>query len=145
MTHARGHSLTRRVGATALILGLVAPLGIAVTDAGASSVLFAAPNPYCQAMIGAHPMPPTNNSASVYHLFAKHYLHYYMKLQGEAKDPNAKISLKLLVPILTVEARSTNMKSLRGYVNAHQVTWAREWQVFDKSVVACGAWAVNLL
>ena len=145
MRPVRKHSLALRVGAVALILGLVAPLGIAVTDATASPNLFAAPNPYCQAMIGTHPTPPTTNAASAYHLFAKQYLHYYLKLQSEAKDHNARISLKLLIPILKVEARSTNMKGLARYVVANQVTWAREWQVFDKSVVACAAWAVNLL
>ena len=145
MSHVCGPSLRLRVGAVALVLGLFAPLGVAVGDAAASGFLDAAPNPFCQAMIGTHPTPPTNNSASAYHLFAKQYLHYYLKLQSEAKDHNATNSLKLLVPILKVEARSANMKSLAGYVGAHQVTWAREWQVFDKSVVVCAAWAVNLL
>ena len=145
MNYVRGPSLRLRAGAVALILGLFAPLGVAVPDAAASGFLEAAPNPFCQAMIGTHPTPPTNNSASAYHLFARQYLHYYVTLQSEAKDHNATISLKLLVPILKVEARSATMKSLAGYIAAHQVIWAREWQVFDKSVVACAAWAVNLL
>jgi hypothetical protein len=49
------------------------------------------------------------------------------------------------VPILKVEAKSSNMKSLGIYIGTRQETWALEWQDFDKTVVVCADWAVNLL
>ena len=144
MTHV-GKSLKGRLGVATLIVTLIAPLGVSVNPAAAGRIRFASADPFCQALIATHPSAPTNNNPSVYHRFAKRYLSYYVKLQTEARDPNARSSLKMLVPILRVEARSANMKSLAGYVAASQVRWVREWLVFDKSVITCAAWAVNLI
>jgi hypothetical protein len=96
-------------------------------------------------MIADHPSPPTNNSAAAYHAWAKKNVKYFEHLRSEANTPIAKRSLRVLVPILKFEATSSNMKSLGGYVSAHQITWAREWQDFDKTVVVCAKWAVDLL
>lgn len=140
----RRHSYPLLATAT-LLVASVTPWGVAFNAGAASAMRLASANPFCQSMIGTHPAPPTNSRASAYHHFAKQYLAYYVKLQREAKDLNAKSSLRLLLPILKVEAGSTNMKSLAEYVAANELTWAREWQVFDKSVVTCARWAVALL
>jgi hypothetical protein len=96
-------------------------------------------------MIADHPSPPTNNSATVYHAWAKQNLKYFEHLQAEANTKVAKSSLKVLVPILRHESKASNMKMLGAYVASQQVTWAREWQDFDKTVVVCAKWAVDLL
>jgi hypothetical protein len=57
----------------------------------------------------------------------------------------AKSSLRILVPILKFEARSSNRKTLGAYVRSKEVTWTEQWQAFDVTVVACAKWAVNLL
>jgi hypothetical protein len=102
-------------------------------------------NPYCESMIANHPSPPTNDDPTMYHAWAKANLKYFEHLQHEANTSTAKSSLRLLVPILKVEAKSSNMKTLGSYVTSEQVTWAREWQDFDKTVVLCAKWAVDLL
>jgi hypothetical protein len=102
-------------------------------------------NPYCESMIADHPSPPTNNSPIAYHAWAKQNLKYFEHLQSEANTSVAKSSLRVLVPILKVEAKSSNMKSLGTYIGTRQETWAPEWQDFDKTVVVCADWAVNLL
>ena len=145
MTHDRWSAIKGRFGVATIVVALIVPFGVADNRVAASPVLSASPNPFCQAMVATHPTPPTNYSATAYHQFAKKYLSYYLKLQAVTKDPNARSSLKLLVPILRADSRTTNMKSLARYVAVNQLTWAREWQVFDKSVIACAKWAVNLL
>ena len=96
-------------------------------------------------MIADHPTPPTNNNAVAYHTWAKQNLKYFEHLQSEANTAIAKSSLRVLVPILKVEATSSNMKSLGAYVASHQVTWVRGWTDFDKTVVVCAKWAIDLL
>ena len=102
-------------------------------------------NPYCESMIADHPSPPTNNSPIAYHAWAKQNLKYFEHLQSEANTSVAKSSLRVLVPILKVEAKSSNMKSLGNYIGTRQEPWALEWEDFDKTVVVCADWAVNLL
>lgn len=112
---------------------------------GAATFKWATANPYCQSMIANHPSPPTNNNPHAYHVWAKQNLKYFEHLQAEANTSVAKNSLRVLVPILKVEAKSSNMKALGTYVVAKQVTWTRGWLDFDKTVVVCAKWAVNLL
>lgn len=76
-------------------------------------------------MIADHPSPPTNNNAHTYHAWAKQNLKYFEHLQAEANTSIARSSLRVLVPILKVEAKTSNMKTLGTYVVAEQVTWAR--------------------
>jgi len=47
---------------------------------------------------------------------AKQNLKYFEHLQSEANTSVAKSSLRVLVPILKVEAKSSNMKSLGTYI-----------------------------
>jgi hypothetical protein len=112
---------------------------------GATTFHEASVNPYCQAMIATHPSPPTNGNPALYHLWAKENLKYFEKLQSEATMAKGKSSLRVLVPILRYEARSTNMKTLGAYVRSKQSIWMVQWQDFDVTVVACAKWAVNLL
>jgi len=91
--------------------------GAAMTSFGASTSDAAtlretSVNPYCESMIADHPSPPTNNSPIAYHAWAKQNLKYFEHLQSEANMSVAKSSLRVLVPILKVEAKSSNMKSL---------------------------------
>jgi hypothetical protein len=123
----------------------VLPVTVFGQSSGAATVKWATVNPYCQSMIADHPTPPTTNNPRTYHVWAKQNLKYFEHLQAEANTPIAKSSLRVLVPILKVEAKSSNLKALGAYVVAQQVTWVREWQDFDKTVVVCAQWAVNLL
>jgi hypothetical protein len=127
----------------ALALFCSALLGAA--PAGATTYRVASVNPYCEAMIATHPSPPTNSNPALYHRWAKENLKYFEKLQSEATMAKGKSSLRVLVPILKYEARSTNMKTLGAYVKSKQITWMMQWQDFDVTVVACAKWAVNLL
>jgi hypothetical protein len=120
-------------------------ISLVTSPSGAATWKVASVNNYCESMIAVHPSPPTNDNASTYHGWAKRNLKYFEHLQSEATTATAKRSLRVLVPILKVEAKSSNMKTLASYVEGHQVTWAREWQDFDKTVVACAKWAVDLL
>jgi hypothetical protein len=127
--------------AMALVWGALS----AVAPAGATTWHEASVNPYCQTMIATHPSPPTNGNPALYHHWAKENLKYFEKLQSEATMAKAKSSLRVLVPILKYEARSTNTKSLRAYVASKEITWILQWQTFDVTIVACAKWAVNLL
>jgi pyruvate kinase len=120
-------------------------MGVSALPSGASTYHSASINNYCESMIADHPTPPTNNNAAAYHAWAKQNLKYFEHLQSEANTSIAKSSLRVLVPILKFEAKVSNMNSLGAYIGAHQVTWAREWQDFDKTVVVCAKWAVDLL
>ncbi len=129
-------------GAVAVALALGALL---VPSAGATTGREVSVNPYCQAMIASHPTPPTSGAATIYRRWAREHLGYFEKLQKEATMAQAKNSLRVLVPILRYEARSTNMKTLDAYVQSKALTWLLQWQIFDVTVVACAKWAVNLL
>jgi hypothetical protein len=120
-------------------------VSLVASPVGASTIRWASVNPYCESMIADHPSPPTNNSATAYHAWAKENLKYFERLQSEANTKIAKSSLRVLVPILRYEAKASNMKTLGTYVTSRQVTWARERQDFDKTVVVCAKWAVDLL
>jgi hypothetical protein len=115
------------------------------TASDASTLKLATVNPYCESMIASHPSPPTNNNAATYHSWAKVNLKYFEHLKSEATTPIARSSLKALVPILKIEAKSSNMQTLAPYISREQVTWIREWQDFDKTVIVCAKWAVDLL
>jgi hypothetical protein len=118
---------------------------LAAAPSGAATLKWATVNPYCESMIANHPTPPTNNKATAYHAWAKQNLRYFEHLESEANTSIAKSSLRVLVPILKVEAKASNMKTLGTYVQSNQVTWVREWTDFDKTVVVCAKWAVDLL
>jgi hypothetical protein len=118
---------------------------VGASPSGAATFKSSTINNYCESMIADHPTPPTNNNPAAYHAWAKQNLKYFEHLRSEANTAIAKSSLRILVPILKVEATSSNMKSLANYVGSHQVTWAREWQDFDKTVIVCAKWAVDLL
>jgi hypothetical protein len=138
----------RRVRRVLLALGLVGTLASAWVGVGPSGVTTyqsASVNNYCESMIAGHPSPPTNDNAAAYHAWAKKNLKFFQHLQSEAKSATAKSYLRVLVPILKVEAKSTNMKTLSGYIANQQLTWAHEWVEFDESVVVCAKWAINLL
>jgi hypothetical protein len=119
----------------------LAPLGVA----GASTRVLAAPNPFCQAMIATHPQPPTGTAYLTYHSFARKYLSYYRKLAAEAPNAAVKHELTQLIAIMTYESATTSRSKLAAYVNANQVTWASDWTLFARAIVACGKWIVNLL
>ncbi|MEO9180406.1 MAG: hypothetical protein ABI298_02005 [Acidimicrobiales bacterium] len=118
---------------------------LAAGSAGASTFQVAGVNPYCQAMVATHPSPPTNNNPALYHRWAMENLTYFERLESEATMAKGKSSLRVLVPILKFEARSTNMKTLGAYLKSKEITWVVQWQDFDVTVVACAKWAVNLL
>ena len=126
----------------ALILGWAL---LAAAPASASTYQEASVNPYCQAMIATHPSPPTNENPALYHHWAKENLKYFERLQSEATMAKGKSSLRVLVPILKYEARSTNTRTLGAYVKSKEITWVLQWQAFDVTVVACAKWAVDLL
>ena len=133
----------RRVLLVTVVTGVVtlAPFGVA----GASAAELAAPNPFCQAMIATHPQPPTGTDYAAYHMFAKRYLSYYRKLASEAPSAAVKRELTQLISIMKVEAATTSRSRLAAYVDANQVTWASDWTLFARAIVACGKWVVNLL
>jgi hypothetical protein len=131
--------------ASFVALALVWCVLLAAAPAGATTYQVASVNPYCQAMIATHPSPPTNGNPALYHRWAKENLKYFEKLQSEATMAKGKSSLRVLVPILKYEARSTNMKTLGAYVKTKEIMWMLQWQAFDVTVVACAKWAVNLL
>lgn len=124
--------------------GMMATAFVAAPS-GAATFKWATVNPYCESMIADHPSPPTNDNATMYHAWAKKNLKYFEHLKSEANTSIAKSSLRVLVPILKVEAKASNMKTLGNYVQSLQVTWVREWTDFDKTVVVCAKWAVDLL
>lgn len=116
---------------------MMATTCIVAPSSGAATLKWASVNPYCESMIADHSSPPTNDNPTAYHNWAKQNLKYFEHLQSEANTPVAKSSLRVLVPILKVEAKTSNVKTLATYVDGKQVTWAREWQDFDKTVVVC--------
>jgi hypothetical protein len=118
---------------------------VGASSSGATSFRSSSINNYCESMIADHPTPPTNNNARAYHAWAKQNLKYFEHLQSEANTAIAKSSLRVLVPILRVEAATSNKRSLGSYIAMHEVTWVREWTDFDKTVVVCAKWAVDLL
>lgn len=130
------------------LLGSVASVLIVVSlgaPAGASSRPVAAPNPFCQAMIAVHPQPPTGVDYAAYRSFAKRYLAYYEKLDVRAPNVSVRRLLNQVIAIMKVEAATKNSTKLAAYVAAQQVVWFRDWTLFTKSIVSCGAWVVNLL
>jgi hypothetical protein len=139
--------MTRLGRRVAMLTTLAALTATALTgsSSGAATFKSATINPYCESMIANHPTPPTNNVPTAYHAWAKLNLKYFEHLQSEANTSIAKSSLRVLVPILKVEAKSSNMKTLGPYVTSKEVTWDREWTDFDKTVVVCAKWAVDLL
>lgn len=140
----RSNGILGRLG-TVVVVGTLAITSVGASSSGAASFRSSTINNYCESMIADHPTPPTNNNASAYHRWAKQNLKYFEHLQSEANTPIAKSSLRVLVPILKVEAASSNKRSLGTYIENHQVTWVREWTDFDKTVVVCAKWAVDLL
>ena len=122
---------------------MIVSLGVA--SAGASSTAVAAPNPFCQAMIVAHPQPPTGVDYPSYRSFAQRYLRYYEKLDARAPNASVRRLLDRVIAIMKVEAATTNPAKLAAYVAAKQVEWYRDWTLFIRSIVSCGSWVVNLL
>jgi hypothetical protein len=140
----RNRILGRAFGAVVLV-GTLAIAFVDVSPSGAATFKSSTINNYCESMIADHPTPPTNNNAAAYHAWAKQNLKYFEHLQSEANTAIAKSSLRVLVPILKVEATSSNKKSLGAYIASHEVTWVRGWTDFDKTVVVCAKWAIDLL
>lgn len=141
----RRHRYVGRVFGAAALVGALAVTCAVSSPSGAATFKSSTINNYCESMIANHPTPPTNSNAATYHAWAKQNLKYFEHLQSEANTAIAKSSLHVLVPILKFEAAPAHAKALNSYVVSHETTWVREWTDFDKTVVVCAKWAVDLL